>query len=59
MDEMDDQIEKEKEAGIIPPSEEEMMAMQQGGEGGALGDVPMDPEANGSATEPPEGQGLI
>ena len=59
MDEMDDQIEKEKEAGIIPPSEEEMMAMQQGGEGGALGDVPMDPEADGSATEPPEGQGLI
>ena len=59
MDEMDTQIEKEKEAGIIPPSEEEMMAMQQGGEGGALGDVPMDPEANGSATEPPEGQGLI
>ncbi|WDS61249.1 portal vertex protein of head [Synechococcus phage S-BM3] len=59
MDEMDDQIEKEKDAGIIPPSEEEMMAMQQGGEGGALGDVPMDPEADGSATEPPEGQGLI
>jgi len=59
MDEMDDQIEKEKEAGIIPPSEEEMMAMQQGGEGGALGDVPMDPESDGSATEPPEGQGLI
>ena len=59
MDEMDEQIEKEKEAGIIPPSEEEMMAMQQGGEGGALGDVPMDPEADGSATEPPEGQGLI
>ena len=59
MDEMDDQIEKEKEAGIIPPSEEGMMAMQQGGEGGALGDVPMDPEADGSATEPPEGQGLI
>ena len=59
MEEMDVRIEKEKEAGIIPPSEEEMMAMQQGGEGGDMGNVPMDPEADGSATEPPEGQGLI
>ena len=60
MDEMDEQIEKEKEAGIIPPSEEEMMAMQQqGGEDGALGDVPQDPDINASAAEPPEGQGLI
>ena len=58
MAEMDKQIEKEKEAGIIPPSEEEMMAMQGGGDP-ALGDVPQDPDINASAVEPPEGQGLI
>ncbi len=60
-DEMDKRIEYEKEEGIIPPSEEELMAMQgmDGGGDPAIGGAPMDPEINASAAEPPSDKGVI
>ena len=60
-DEMDKRIEYEKDEGIIPPSEEELMAMQgmDGGADPALGATPMDPEINSSAVEPPNNKGVI
>ena len=58
---MDKRIEYEKDEGIIPPSEEELMAMQgmDGGADPALGATPMDPEINSSAVEPPNNKGVI
>lgn len=60
--EMDKTIEKEKEAGIIPPSEEEMMAMQQQDQGMGspeMGATPQNPEADVASVDPPKGQGII
>ena len=58
---MDKRIEYEKDEGIIPPSEEELMAMQgmDGGGAPALGATPMDAEINASAAEPPKDKGVI
>jgi len=58
---MDKRIEYEKDEGIIPPSEEELMAMQgmAGGADPAIGGAPMDPEINASAAEPPKDKGVI
>jgi len=53
--EQDVQIAAEKEAGIIPPSEEEMMvAMQAAQANGGMGNIPQDMEVNTGSVEAPE-----
>ena len=57
--EQDVQIAAEKEAGIIPPSEEEMMmAMQAAQATGGLGNLAQDAEIDDSSAEAPESPGV-
>ena len=57
--EQDVQIAAEKEAGIIPPSEEEMMiAMQASQANGGMGNVPQDMEVEEGSVEAPESPGV-
>jgi len=57
--EQDVQIAAEKEAGIIPPSEEEMMiAMQASQSNGGMGNVPQDMEVDEASIEAPESPGV-
>jgi hypothetical protein len=52
--EQDVQMAAEKEAGIIPPSEEEMMLAAQAAQAtGGMGNIPQDMEADTSAIEAP------
>ena len=52
--EQDVQMASEKEAGIIPPSEEEMMLATQAAQAtGGMGNIPQDMEADTSAIEAP------
>ena len=57
--EQDVQIAAEKEAGIIPPSEEEMMiAMQAAQANGGMGNVPQDMEVEEGSVEAPKSPGV-
>jgi len=57
--EQDVQMSAEKEAGIIPPSQEEMMMANQAAQAtGGMGNIPQDMEINTDSFEAPESPGL-
>jgi len=57
--EQDVQMSAEKEAGIIPPSQEEMMMANQAAQAtGGIGNIPQDMEIDTDSFEAPESPGL-